>query len=410
MDIEKNKLVTENNELVGILKDEYGVEIVPYEADHDEKQRTLIPVPQDVAAELSIVTSAFPTLAANAAAQDALGKTAYAITFNGKDVHPEQLWQKKNGSYISNLKGENGHWGKQTDVNAIDNTATQGAMVASSVFAVAAMATSMYYMKNINDKLADLQETVQDVIAFLENDKQSQIETDMETLKDIASHMQTIKSNKDLKQVKMQQFSALQREAKKNVRFYEKQLRASLDQYIVSKKDRKEKSALQKLRKEYFYYRICLLEYAVSKMIEIQITNSFSTSQLQNARSEIEKLSDKHKTLNNKLLSEIYGHRLDSLEAKALRGLSNTLDFMGGVIRSTPLGKTEIDEALIKLGKQSGNAVKNRTKKQVDQILSKEDYGIIDPIVESIQQMESTYHKPLELVRDGDDTFIAIPA
>lgn len=407
---DKNEIVAANTELAEILKEEYGVEITPYEGKLSKTSRTLIPVPKDVAAELSVVTSSFPTLAANAAANDALSKTAYAITFNGKDVHPEQLWQKKNGNFISNLKGENGHWGKQTDVNVIDNTATQGAMVASSIFAVAAMATSMYYMKNINDKLADLQETVQDVIAFLENDKQSQIETDMDTLRDIANNMQTIKANKDLKQVKLQQFSALQREAKKNVRFYEKQLKASLDRYTANKKDKKEKSALQKLKKEYFYYRICLLEYAISKMIEIQLTDSFSEAQLQNARSEIGKMSDKHKSMNNELITEMYGHHLGSLEAKAMKGLSNSLDFMGGVVRATPLGKTELDEALIKLGKQSGDVVKKRTKRQVDQVLTREDYGIIDPVVDSIRQMESTYHKPLELVRDGDETFICVPA
>lgn len=405
--MDKNEIASANTDIAEILKDEYGVELIPYEG---KATHTLIPVPKDVAAELSVVTSAFPTLAANAAANDALGKTAYAITFNGKDVHPEQLWQKKNGSFISNLKGENGNWGKQTDINAIDNTAAQGAMVASSVFAVAAMATSMYYMKNINDKLADLQENVQDVIAFLENDKQSQIETDMETLRDIANNMQSIKANKDLKQVKLQQFSALQREAKKNVRFYEKQLRASLDKYVANKKDKKEKSTLQKLKKEYFYYRICLLEYAISKMIEIQLTDSFSETQLQNAKSEINKMSDKHKTLNNQLLSEMYGHHLGSLEAKAMRGLSNSLDFMGGVVRATPLGKTEFDETLIKLGKQSGSVVKNKAKKKVDQVLTREDYGLIDPVVDNIKQMEATYHKPLEIVQDGDKTYISIPA
>ena len=283
-------------------------------------------------------------------------------------------------------------------------------MVASSVFAVAAMATSMYYMKNINDKLADLQETVQDVIRFLENDKQSQVETDMEILRDIANNMQTIKANEDLKQIKLQQFSALQREARKNVRFYEKQISALLEKYTANKQDKKEKKALSRLRQNYFYYRICLLEYAISKLIEIQLTDSFSQTQLQNAKSEISKMSDKHKGMNNELLSEIYGHHLGSLEAKALKGLSNSLDFMGGVVRATPLGKTELDEALIKLGDRSGNVIKKSTKKKVDQVLTKEDYGLIDPVIDSIRQMQATYYQPLELVRDGDDTYLCIPA
>ena len=349
-----------------------------------------------------------PTLTANYEAYNALKKSSYAIVFKGKDVRPDQLYQKKNGYFMSNLKDENGRFGKQADIKHIDNTSAKGAMVASSVFAVASMATSMYYMKNINDKLSDLQGAVKDILSFLENDKQSQIETDMEILRDIANNMQAIKANNDLKQVRLQQFSALQREAKKNIRFYEKQLRESLNSYTNNIIDTMTNNPLKKLKKEYYYYRICLQEYAVSKLIEIQLTNSFSERQLQNAREEINKMSDKHKSLSNQIISEMYDRHFDSIEAKAMKGLSDSLGFMGSIVKATPLGMTELDETLISLGKQSGKLIKNKAKKDVDQVLTRADYGIIDPVVDSIKQMEATYHKPLELIKDGDEAYISI--
>lgn len=101
--MEKNEITTVDKELTEVLKEEYGMEITPYEGDLQRTGKTLIPVPEDLAAELSVVTSALPTIAANSAAGEALSKTAYSITFNGKDVLPGELWQKKNGSFISNL-------------------------------------------------------------------------------------------------------------------------------------------------------------------------------------------------------------------------------------------------------------------------------------------------------------------
>ena len=399
-----------NQELADVLKEEYGMEIVPYDGGELlANPGSMIPVPSDVAAHLSVVTSAIPTLTANAITHEALGKTAYSITFNGKDVLPDQLWQKKNGSYISNLKGDGSSWGKQTDIRAIDNTAAQGAAVASSVFAVAAVATSMYYMKNIDDKPASLQATTKQILEFLENDKQSQVEADMEILKDIAENIDSIKDNDTLKSVKIEQFSALQREAKRNIRFYEKQIRSSLESYIAKKKkDKKEQPPLEQLRKNYLYYRICLQEYALSKLIEIQLTDTYEKSQLSRIRTEIDDLSSKHKNLISQLLTDIYGHHLGSLGAKALKGLSNSFDFMGGVIEKTPLGKTELDEALIHLGEQTGKISKNRAKRDADRIVTRSDYGVIDPVVQNVKMMEATYHEPIELVSDGEETFIRL--
>ena len=47
---------------------------------------------------------------------------------------------------------------------------------------------------------------------FLENDKQSQVEADLELLREIADNMDAIKENEDLMQIKLTQFAAVQRD------------------------------------------------------------------------------------------------------------------------------------------------------------------------------------------------------
>lgn len=406
---ENNRLMRAESEVIDKSLEDYGVQIKPFDKRTTNVGKTIIPVSKDLASNLSVALQRAPEIASNVVAHDALSKTAYTITFDGKNVMPEQLWQKSNGSFISNLKGEGNSWGKQTDINVLDNSTAMSATVASSVFAVAAVATSMYYMKNINDKLAELQEETKSILEFLENEKQSQIETDMTLLKELADNMEAIKGNPSMKQIKMNQFSAIQREAQKNVRFYEKQIRSSLEKYIHEKKSKKNRP-LGKLKSDFEYYRICLFEYAISKLIEIQLTDTYEASQLARVKKELEDLSEGHKDLIYRIVSRINGHHKRTIEAKALRGISSSLDFMGDVVRATPLRRTDLDEAFDSLGDKSGNVIRHRTKRITDQIATKEDGKLIDPVIQSIRRINATYNKPLELVCDGEEAVIKIRA
>lgn len=174
----------ENEFIVKTLKEEYGIEVLSLDRNNPINIRNCLSISKDGAAQISAAVSEVPTLLTNTVLAGTLDKTAYTITFEGKAILPGELFQKKNGSYISNLKGDGGKFGKQTDINPIDNSAAKTAVLASSVFNVAAMATLQYYLKNINDKLNKIQKTTEYVLNFIEQDKQSRIESDLEILRD----------------------------------------------------------------------------------------------------------------------------------------------------------------------------------------------------------------------------------
>lgn len=233
---EKNEIeVSELNNLTRIVDKENGITISQFDGELIPDEESLIPVPDNLASYVSVALQGVPGLATNAINYSTLNNTLYTVSFNGRNVLPEELYKKGNGHLISNLKGDGSHWGKQTDIDSFNTDFAKNVTIASSVFAVAAVATSMYYMKNINDKLADLEETTRSILEFLETDKQSQIEADLELLREIADNMETIKENEDLMQIKLTQFAAVQREAKRNIRFYRKQIHSSLRTYTSNK-------------------------------------------------------------------------------------------------------------------------------------------------------------------------------
>lgn len=408
---EKNEIaVSELNNLTRIVDKENGITVSQFEGELLPGDGTLIPVPDNLASYVSTALQGVPGLATNAVNYNALDRTLYTVSFNGRNVLPEELYKKGNGHLISNLKGDGNHWGKQTDIDSFNTDFAKNVTVASSVFAVAAVATSMYYMKNINDKLADLEETTRSILEFLENDKQSQIEADLELLREIADNMDAIKDNEELMQIKLAQFAAVQREAKRNIRFYRKQIHSSLRTYTSKNKKKKQNRSFNKLRADYEYYRFCLVEYAISKLIEIQLTDGYSADELDTAREELKNLNEKHQELNKHLRSKIRDFHFGKIQAKALKGLSSSLDFLGNVVYETPLGKTELDEALISLGHKSGTVTHKKASKATNKVLTEEDNTLMDPVIHSIKMIKATYNNQLEYIQTDDGAFLKLAA
>ena len=95
------------------------------------------------------------------------------------------LVKRKNGAYMANQKGEKHGLGKYADIELMDKGKTNIAIIADSVFSAASAATSTYYLKNIDDKLEELQETLNEILAERKLDKQSRILGDLEMLEQI---------------------------------------------------------------------------------------------------------------------------------------------------------------------------------------------------------------------------------
>jgi len=391
--------------------EEYGIGVSEYRRAKPTKDSCVrrIPVADSLRDEFSVIASRLPELAINRMSEKALSKPLYEITIKGRDVLPDQLYQKKNGALMSNLKGEGNKFGKQADIHAVENTKEQLTLAVSNVFAVAAVATQMYYMKSIDDKLEDIQEMVKDILGFLESSKQSQVEADLGILKDIATNMEHIKESKDLKQFKMVQLSSVQRAAKGNIIHYNNEIKMAIDKYMANKTNiKKSRSQIGVLRKQYYYYRTCLQEYALSKLIEIQLTDSYEPEYLAATNEEVQGYALMHKNTVTRLLEDIYGYQLDRVSSKALLRAASTFDLLGQAIEKSPLSKTKLDEKLYEMGLASEEVINRRVRRVSDQILDENDLAIMDPFTENLQMLEDIANNNLRLVVGEQEAYLEV--
>ena len=386
--------------------EDYGFELVPYK-DNEEDDSILIPVDKELIAGMSVYTHAIPQLAVNKIGYDAFNKTAYSIRFNGENVLPNQLYQKNNKSYISNLKGEGKGWGKQTDVDPIDFTKEKSAMVAGAAFAVASVATSQYYLKNIDDKLEELKKVTKQVLDFLEQDKQSEVEGQIKYLIEIYNSLNHIREDESLRMAKLNQVETIERESTDNTIFYEKEVRKLVKEYEKRKtKKKEEKELIARLMSAYYYLNLSMRANGLAKLLEIYMVDGLKKEYVENKRTELQEGCVKLALVDDLIATKIPERDQQRVGAYIQRELSNALNFLGDSIEQSPIGHLSLDEKLHELSDIHGEKVEVQSNSKVASILEYGDDSTMNSYVNNIKQVEYMYDNPVELVFKDDEAFV----
>ena len=367
-----------------------------------------IPIDKNDAIRLSAIFNAIPELAVNTVVSKGMdSNTLYKISLNGKNVTPDKLYKKNNGSMISNLKGEGNHFGKQTDIDVFDSSDLDSAMLAGSIFAIASAATAQYYLKSIDDKLSELQNNTREIKAFLDEDKTTKIESDYELLGEIINNMSVLISDVNVGSIKRQQISNIQRDSKGNIKFYKNQLDKNLDDYKANKKGGKQdEKIVGDVRKNYYYYKISLQEYALTKLAEIMFLTNYNPEYLEGIRAELCNYSAELKDDVNRILSVIYDYSSDKIDAKMKSGIAKTLKTVGNAVDKTPLKKTELGGRLNRIGDTTKQEIQSDIKKRADDIVTRDDYGILEPYPEMINKLLCMIKGNIHLIGTEDEMYI----
>lgn len=101
------------------------------------------------------------------------------------------------------------------------------------------------------------------------------------------------------------------------------------------------------------------------------------------------------------------GYSLTSVQSVLLKGLSKTSTVVGKFVEKIPLvSNTQADETLIAVG-NTINDYKNQKAKKTMLNLIEEQSNYVRPFVENINTINELYNKPIQLLVDYDNLYIA---
>lgn len=224
------------------------------------------------------------------------------------------------------------------------------------------MAVALY---SVEKQLGEITEMEKQILSFLEQEKESEIEGDLKTLTYI---IQNYKYNWDKEQFISGNYKLtmdIRRTAEKNLRFSRKQIAEAKKTTILPMANQVVKTAEKSLEKKFKYYRLTLYVYALASFVEVMLLGNFQEEYILQTKATIEKYSEEY--TQSYLESAAYIDKISgtAIEANAINALGTAGAALGNLLGKVPVLKEgPVDEWLMDSGdrlKQAGEDMKKKS-------------------------------------------------
>lgn len=271
----------------------------------------------------------------------------------------DNLKQARDGNFWGALKTatKSSKMAKFSEVGAVTGTSEA---VAAINPAMVMMAVALF---SIEQKLGEIEKMQKQIISFLEIEKESEIEADVETLSNIIFNYKLNWDNEHFVASNHKLVLDIQRTARKNMNGYQKKVAEVLGSNKLVVMQNQVNTALADLEKKFKYYRLSLYTFSLASMLEIMLSGNFKEEYISGVKDEIERLSYTYRDLFGQC--SIYLEKMNnvSVETNVLKGIGVASKAVGKFIGNIPLVKEgQVDEFLQDSGKQMKSSAKEMEK------------------------------------------------
>ncbi len=269
--------------------------------------------------------------------------------------------------------------------------------------------TGQYYMANINRRLSTIEESVQKVIDFLKDDKESKIQADQKILSDIASRITSIKTNSVDLQAELSQVNQIKRDALNNINFYTKQLKNmwSPSSSKKSAKQVKVNDLVSGITNSIPQYWCCVELYAKSSLLYVLLAGKSNPDDIDTIWNDLSDLKVNYKETYDLYLSWL-SLKLRTKDAKERLAVM-PFSLLGTVVSILPGGE------LVKLVTDIPSDIQESVKQKRENCIAEKlqlclsgcaDLSPVDSIMDSIEKYKLIQNNGFEILKTPDAAYI----
>ena len=280
----------------------------------------------------------------------ALRKVTQTTTFNTQGLYQlanagvgDTLKIAKNGNFWGAFKTADGS-SKFAQLQAAEPLSTTSTAVMPIDPATMMMAVALFA---IEQQLKGIEEKQKQILSFLEIEKESETEADVEILSKMITTYKHNWNNEHFIASNHKRVLDIQRTARKNMLSYKKKVAELLDSKKLIVAQAKVKSTLSDLQKKFKYYRLSLYTFSMASVVEIMLSGNFKEAYIADIKTEIKKFSLEYRDLFTECSMYLEKMASGSVEANVMKGIGVASKAVGKFIGSIPVVKEgQVDEFL----------------------------------------------------------------
>lgn len=308
----------------------------------------------------------------------------------------------KNGNFWGAFKTADGA-SKFAQFQAAGPLSATTKAVAAINPAIMLMAVALF---SIEKELGNIAEMERQIVSFLEVEKESEIEADVETLVNIVTKYKLNWDNEHFIASNHKLVLDIQRTARKNMNAYQKKVNEILKarQFIVAQN--KVNSTLADLEKKFKYYKLSLYTFSLASLMEIMLGGNLKEEYISGIKDELRKMSQTYRDLFGESSIHLEKMGNSALEVNVVKGLGTAGKAVGKFIGTIPLVKQgPVDEFLQDRGAHLESNAIGMEKKSVGAFASLGNPST-DMLVEKMQDMIQIYNHTSQICFDKERIYL----
>lgn len=259
---------------------------------------------------------------------------------------------------------------------------------------------------SIEQQLGNIAEMQKKILSFLEIERESEIEADIETLSNIIEKYKHNWDNEQFITSNHKMVIDIQRTARKNMVSYQKKVRDVIKEKKLLVLQNKIKTTLDELMKDFKYYRLSLFTFSMSSLIEIMLSGNFKEENILSIKEEIQKLAFAYRDIYGECSVYLESMEKSSVESNLLKGVSATSKAVGKFIGSIPKIKDgQIDERLQNAGEHISDKAKAIETDSIAAFAEMSNPGT-NLFTEKMDDLIFVYNHTTDICFDNDNIYL----
>ena len=261
-------------------------------------------------------------------------------------------------------------------------------------------------MMSINVKLDAIHETQREILNFLHEDKEAELEGAVNTLANILDHYRFNSDNSEWTQSQLVIAMQMKALAEHNIIFYRKQISDNTSKQKLVELVKQIDKRKNKLNKLFQYYQLGVYLFSYASFLEILLSGNFDRSFLNHVVTQINNYSIDYKKDYSDCYNNLHELLMRAVDAKALNKLGQANRKVGDAIAKIPLiRKGPVDELLQFAGDKMMKHTSDKKFDVLDDFRNNRDAGI-QFFTDNIKAINTVSNKPLEMYFDSETVYL----
>ena len=262
-------------------------------------------------------------------------------------------------------------------------------------------------LANVEKKLDSIKEMQQEMLDFFVQKEKAELRGNITFLYDVFNNFKYNWNNEMFKSNNHTMVLAIKKDAETKIEFCRNRITSKVNKKSFIHSDQTVEKQLQSVQDQFKDYQSALYILAFSSFLDVVLLENYNCEYLTSISSKLNAYSLNYRELYTQCYEQIESYSSSSVEAALIKGLSKSTVKIGKLVEKLPvLGDTQADERLVAAGNKLKKLGEDKIHKQMQNLIERQS-NFVRPFIENIETINDFHNKPVQLLLDNDNIYIA---